>query len=139
MDLKNQDIRWHQRFENYQKVFNRLRKDAALTESRELSDLEKQGLIQGFEYTHELAWKVMADYFKAKGELNIHGSRDTTRLAFKYELIADGEIWMKMVDDRNMCSHTYKEEVMEDILANILESYVRAFQEFLSVMRKAIL
>lgn len=59
MEFENRDIRWQQRLENYEKAVRRLAKDAALTETRQLSDLEKQGLVQGFEYTHELAWKVM--------------------------------------------------------------------------------
>jgi len=138
MDSENKDIRWHQRFENYQKAITRLAKDATITENRELSDLEKQGLIQGFEYTHELAWKTIKDYFIAKGENKIYGSRDATRLAFKYELIIEGEIWMTMIDDRNLSSHTYKEDVVEKILGHILESYVSEFQKFKVVMEKII-
>lgn len=138
MDSEKQDIRWQQRFENYQKAFKRLRNDAALTETRELSDLEKQGLIQGFEYTHELAWKVMRDYFIGKGEIRIHGSRDATRLAFKYELIIEGEIWMEMIDDGNLSSHTFKEDVMEKIIENVLESYIYEFQKFNMVMEKIL-
>lgn len=136
MDLENQDIRWQQRFEYYQNALKRLTKDAALTETRELSDLEKQGLIQGFEYTHELAWKVMKDYFIGKGENKVHGSRDATRLAFKNELIIEGEVWMEMINDRNLSSHTYKEDIVEKITTNLLELYMIEFQKFNTTMKE---
>lgn len=134
MDSKNQDIRWHQRFENYQKAVTRLNDAVLLSEERDLTDLEKQGLIQGFEYTHELAWKTMQDYFKSTGEDKIYGSKDATRFAFKYELIKEGDIWMGMIEDRNRTSHTYNEDVAEAITAAILLKYNRELQEFEKTM-----
>lgn len=114
MDSK-QDIRWHQQFENYQKALVHLNNAVALSKERDLTDLEKQGLIKGFEYTHELAWKTMQDFLKGKGETKIIGSRDATRLAFNYEIILKGQVWMDMIDDQNLTSHTYNEEVIEKL------------------------
>ncbi len=79
----SKDIRWKQRFDNYLRAFRELREAVDIAGKRELTKLEKQGLIQGFEYTHELAWNVMKDYLKEKGFVNIIGSKDSTRLAFK--------------------------------------------------------
>nr|VFJ56069.1 MAG: nucleotidyltransferase substrate binding protein, HI0074 family [Candidatus Kentron sp. DK] len=73
------DIRWRQRFDNYRQALARLRDAVALRQQRPLSDLEQQGLIKAFEFTHELAWNVMKDYFEYQGNTRITGSRDAIR------------------------------------------------------------
>ena len=125
-----QDIRWKQRFSNYKKALARLSDAVYLSEQRGLSELEKQGLIQAFEYTHELAWKVMQDFFIYQGNTEIRGSRDATREAFKYGLIKDGETWIDMVLKRNMTSHTYNESTAEEIYKKITQSFHLLFIEF---------
>ncbi|AQQ71198.1 nucleotidyltransferase substrate binding protein, family [Limihaloglobus sulfuriphilus] len=85
------DIRLKRRFINYKKAFAGLADAVALAEKRELSDLEKQGIIQSFEFAHELAWNVLKDYLEHKGYTNIIGSRDASRTAFKNSLIQDGD------------------------------------------------
>ena len=85
--------RWVQRLENYTQAFAQLNLAVALSKQRSLSDLEKQGLIQAFEFTHELAWNVIKDYFTYQGNPNITGSRDAVREAFNKGLIEDGEGW----------------------------------------------
>lgn len=62
-----------------------------LAGQRPLPPLEQQGLIQAFEFTHELAWNVMRDYFFWQGNAAIAGSRDATREAFAKGLLEDGE------------------------------------------------
>ena len=121
------DIRWHQRFSNYEKALTQLQDAVALSEQRELSPLEKQGLIQAFEYTHELAWKVLKDFLQSRGNLEIFGSKDATREAFSTGLIDDGETWMSMIKSRNLTSHTYDEKTVEEIVNLILGGYVPAF------------
>ena len=125
----SEDIRWQQRFSNYKKALAQLRSAVALSEERELSLLEKQGLIQAFEYTHELAWKTIKDFLKYRGATEqIYGSKDATRQAFGVRLITDGDIWMQMIRSRNLTSHTYDEETVEAIVDLILGSYVFAFE-----------
>lgn len=102
-----QDTRWEQRLENFSKALKQLENAVLLAEERELSDLEKQGLIQAFEFTHELAWNVMKDYFFFQDNISIIGSRDATREAFSIKLIQDGEGWLEMIKSRNKTSHTY--------------------------------
>ena len=119
----NKDIRWIQRFSNYNKALKRLSDAVVLNEKRTLTDLEKQGLIQAFEFTHELAWKVMKDYLKEIGDIKTIGSRDTTREAFAAELIANGDNWMEMIKKRNLTSHTYNEETSEEIYKSIIEYF----------------
>jgi nucleotidyltransferase substrate binding protein (TIGR01987 family) len=95
------DIRWIQRYNNFNKAFGQLSDAVKLAEQRQLSKLEEQGLIQAFEYTHELAWNTLKDFLENRGMQNMYGSRDATREAFKAGLIENGETWMEMIDSRN--------------------------------------
>lgn len=115
-----QDIRWVQRLNNFSKALIQLTK---FIEKGELNELEKQGLIQAFEYTFELAWNTIKDYFEAQGETGILGSRDAVRLAFKRGLIEDGETWMDMITSRTLTSHTYNEDTAEMIAGKTQSLY----------------
>jgi nucleotidyltransferase substrate binding protein (TIGR01987 family) len=119
------DIRWQQRFSNFKKALAQLRKFVA---QERLNELEAQGLIQCFEYTHELAWKTLKDFLESKGNTALFGSRDVTRDAFSLGLIHEGELWMAMIADRNRTSHTYNSQTAEAIVANIRGNYFRLFE-----------
>jgi nucleotidyltransferase substrate binding protein (TIGR01987 family) len=120
----NEDIRWKQRFSNYKKALLQLTK---FIEKGELNELEKQGLIQAFEYTHELAWNLLKDYLQDQGIQNITGSKDSVRAAFRVRLIEDGESWMDMIKDRNQTVHTYNEATAEAIITNIETRFFALF------------
>ena len=122
-----QDIRWQQRFHNYTLALQTLTEAVELGQERPLSKLEKQGLIQGFEFTHELAWNVLKDFLESKGFTDLIGSRDATRTAFKNALIADGDTWMDMIKARNLSSHTYNLAVADSIAQDILQRFYPAF------------
>jgi nucleotidyltransferase substrate binding protein (TIGR01987 family) len=137
MNDKNfQDIRWKQRLKNFSTALNNLREAVNLSQKRELSNLEKQGLIQSFEFTHELAWKIMKDYFDFQGGNLITGSRDATREAFNNSLISQGDLWMEMIKSRNQTSHTYNENVANEIVKKIVKEYFNLFQQFFKTMVK---
>lgn len=133
--MSHQDIRWVQRLANYERARLRLTSAVELAATRELSDLEKQGLIQVFEFVFELAWNVMKDYFLYQGNPAITGSRDAIRTAFKNGLIADGEGWMEMIKSRNQSAHTYNESVANEITEKILQSYHQLFAQFATDMQ----
>ena len=120
---KNGDIRWKQRFENYQRALAQLTEAVELAATRPLSKLEQQGLIQGFEFTHELAWNTLKDFLGYRGIGQIIGSRDATRAAFKVDLLDDGLTWMEMIKSRNLTPHTYNEEVVNKIVDQILNRH----------------
>jgi len=122
-----QDIRWVQRFDNYLKAFQTLVAAVELAGTRELSKLEQQGLIRGFEFTHELAWNVLKDYLENKGIVGLIGSKDATRAGFKNGLIEQGEDWMKMIEARSLTSHTYNVEVARKIVDDVLRRFYPAF------------
>ncbi|MCC2625552.1 MAG: nucleotidyltransferase substrate-binding protein family [Burkholderiales bacterium] len=124
------DIRWKQRFSNFIKAYQELGEAACLANSRALTKLEQQGVIQGFEYTHELSWNVLKDYLEEYGHTGLIGSKDTTREAFKRGLLENGEIWMEMIKSRNLTSHAYNQGLAEAILTDILKKYYPQFEEF---------
>jgi len=128
------DLRWKQRLQNYKKAFAVLGKAVELANTRELTDLEKQGLIQGFEFTFELAWNVMKDYLEEQGIMDIVGSKAAVRNAYKNDIIDDGQIWMDMIESRNISSHSYDEETANKIIVNIINIYFLHFQKFLTKM-----
>jgi len=123
------DTRWKQRFDNYLRAFETLRRAVELARQRDLSELEQQGLIQGFEFTHELAWNVLKDYLEESGISGIIGSKGATREAFKNGLIHDGESWMEMIKSRNLSSHTYNQDTAEEVVTNILTHFYPAFEQ----------
>jgi len=125
--MTNEDIRWQQRFANYKKALKQIQNASELASQRTLSELEQQGLIQTFEYTHELIWKTLKDFLAYQGNQAIYGSRDATREAFKLGLIDNGDIWMDMIKNRNQTSHTYNEEIAKEIADVILSDYIDEF------------
>lgn len=125
--MTDQDIRWIQRFNHFSKALSQLRK---FIEKGNLNELEEQGLIQAFEYTYELAWNTLKDYFELQGETGIHGSRDAFRMAFRRGLIEDGETWMDMIKSRTMTTHTYNEAIARQIATAITDQY---FSEFMKL------
>jgi nucleotidyltransferase substrate binding protein (TIGR01987 family) len=129
-NMNQQDIRWQQRFSHYQKALLQLGRAVELGQQRPLSEIEQQGLIKAFEFTHELAWNVMKDYFEYQGNTAITGSRDATREAFQKGLIADGDEWMEMIRSRNKTAHTYNQEVADEIAEKVTVVYHALFMAF---------
>lgn len=128
---KNLDVRWRQRLQSFRKAFGQLSRAADLARQRELSELERQGLIQAFEFTHELAWNTLKDFLESRGASQLYGSKDATREAFAKGLIVHGEDWMAMIQCRNRSSHTYNETTAREVSAAILATFVPEFNRFL--------
>lgn len=126
----NPDIRWKQRFQSFDKAFGQLSAAVQLARQRQLSELEQQGLIQAFEFTHELAWNTLKDFLESRGATELYGSRDATREAFKQGLLANGDEWMAMIAARNRSSHTYNKTTADEVAAAVISSFVREFAAF---------
>ena len=134
--MTDQDIRWQQRLVNYSRALAQLGRAVELAHSRPLSELEKQGLIQAFEFVFELAWNLMKDYFLYQGNPGISGSRDAIRTAFKQGVIDDGEGWMEMIKSRNQTAHTYNESVANEITDKVMALYHDLFRQFQKHMQE---
>ena len=131
---EEQDIRWHQRFSNFRKALAKMRQAVEiLTVQMDFEDgvdeLLQEGLIQRFEYTHELAWNVMKDYAEYQGYTDIRGSRDAIRKALAINII-DNDQWMYSIADRNQTSHHYDDDAVALISKNIVEIYFPLFCQF---------
>ncbi len=122
----NKEIRWKQRFKNFDRAYKQL--SDAIMDFENLNLLEKEGLIQRFEYTFELAWKTIKDYLESK-EVIAKFPRDVIKAAFHYEVILDGELWMDMLEKRNLLAHTYDENHFNFALKKITEEYYDAISQ----------
>jgi len=115
----NKVIRWKQRFENYQKAFLSLKEAVELPK---LSNLERAGLIQNFEFCFELAWKTLKDFLESEG-ITAASPRESIKKAFQSSYIANGETWIEALDNRNLLSHTYNEDLSIRSCTWIREKY----------------
>ena len=134
-NMGNTDIRWIQRFNNFNKAFAQLEN---AVEKGDYSELERQGLIKAFEFTYELAWNTLKDFLVEGGYVDLVGSKDTIRLAYKVGLIEDGDNWMNMIKSRNLSSHTYNKETAEEIQDSIQNTYYFLFKVFQERMQTEI-
>jgi len=120
MITPDSDIRWQQRFINFNKVFSQLDR---FMQEKSLNEMEEQGLIKAFEYTYELSWKTLQDLLKDKGYTNLVGPKPVIEQSFQDGYIVDGKGWMRMHVSRNLTSHTYDEETAEEIIKSIRSEY----------------
>lgn len=124
-----QDIRWKQRFQNFDRAFVLLRQ-ALERGPAVLSPLEKEGVIQRFEYSFELAWKTVKDFLEAGGLIIAPLTpRQVLKEAFAAKVIGDGQVWIDMLDHRNLLSHTYDFSVFEKAVEAIAKRYLPAMEE----------
>ena len=137
---ENIDIRWMQRLSNYAKAVGRLQNAIHIIYqekqySGDVDELLKEGLVQRFEYTQELAWKVMKDYEEYQGYTGIQGSRDAIRKALQMGIVEDAA-WMNTIASRNLTSHCYDEEEFNRILRQITNDYLPIFVKFCEKMNE---
>ena len=128
----NKDIRWKQRFDNFNRAFSQLTIAVSLFDT--LDDLAKEGLVQRFEYTFELAWKTLKDYLISKGE-DIQFARDVIKKAYQFEIIEDGEMWLLMLDRRNAMSHTYNEAIFHEVCTQIVTQFYPEIDKLFSYLK----
>lgn len=120
----DQDIRWLQRYDSFHKACARvLEITDSDVEPDDLSELEKEGLIQRFEYTFELAWKVLQDFLRFKGYDFVNGPNGTLQKAFEDGLISNHDGWRRMAKARVTTSHTYNEGDAGEIVDKIYGEY----------------
>lgn len=113
------DIRWKQRFENFSKSYKLLEK---YSKQPIVTELERAGIIQFFEMTFELAWKVLKDYLEAE-EIMVKSPREAVKQAFSMGIIDNGHVWIDALSDRNLTTHTYDEELANKMVKEIVKIY----------------
>jgi nucleotidyltransferase substrate binding protein (TIGR01987 family) len=122
----NPDIRWRQRFQNFDRAYVLLR-EALQDGPSVLNALETEGVIQRFEYSFELAWKVLKDFLEKDGIVfPTITPKAVLKGAFAAKVIDDGQVWIDMLDHRNLLSHTYDSASFEKAVKAIAERYLPA-------------
>lgn len=126
--MENKDVRWKQRFQNFDRAFVLLRSAFDEKKLSDFSQLEQEGIIQRFEYTYELAWKTMRDYLQDNGIviLNEITPRSVIKEAYSAKIIGDGQIWIDMMMHRNILSHTYDFSKFQEVLKAVNDRYLDA-------------
>jgi len=132
--MNNKEIRWRQRFANFEKAYQTLSR--YINQSLE-TELERAGIIQLFEITFELSWKLMKDYLEAQG-FQPRSPRDAIKQAFQAELIDDGHIWLDALNERNLTVHTYDEQLSKKMVENIVQLYFPAFKKLYEKLAKEL-
>lgn len=127
--MEVEDIRWKQRFQNFEKAYKRLERAVRTIEEEPENELLQAGLIQTYEYTFELAWKVMKDYLQEEG-FDVPSPKRTLRQAFQSGYISEGALWMKALEGRNLTSHAYDEAIALMVIRDIRERYFPLLRDF---------
>ena len=134
--MENQLPRWEQKLRSYYKALNRLAEIVNVMDKRQLNEFEADGLVQRFEFTFELAWKLIKCYAEYQGtDKEIMGSRDAIRWAFENKIINDSGTWMEMVKRRNDTSHSYDEDTAAEVVVSVKNSYFQAFMALYDKMK----
>jgi nucleotidyltransferase substrate binding protein (TIGR01987 family) len=131
--MENKDIRWKQRFENFQKALNYLEEGMSI---KNPDTIQKAGIIQFFEMSFELAWNTIKDYLEEQGYIDIKSPRAALKKGFEIGLIKDGHSWLKLLDDRNITSHAYDETRVNKLESLIAEKYYPLLKNFSDEFRK---
>lgn len=136
-EIGNQDIRWKQRFQNYEKAFQRLSRAINVVKATPDDDLLQSGLVQTYEYTFELAWKTLKDYLELEGFI-LRSPRETIRQGFQSGYITNAEDWLQALSDRNLTVHIYDDEIISRVLKDIFERYFFILQTFYETFKLKI-
>jgi nucleotidyltransferase substrate binding protein (TIGR01987 family) len=119
------DKRWNEKLSDFGKALLRLNEAIDESKNNPLSSTLKDGVIQRFEFCYEICWKLIKYYLENEGIQEAKSPKSTFREAFKIGIIQDGEKWIDMLNDRNLTSHVYDEEVAFDIYGKILLTYFK--------------
>ncbi len=120
-----EDIRWVQRLQNFQKTLKNLQTALNISSPDEV---QRAGMIQYFEMTFELGWKVLKDYLETQGFSEVSSPRQAIKKAYEQGLLENGRGWLKGLEDRNLTSHTYDEITAKKVEALIKEEYIKLFE-----------
>jgi nucleotidyltransferase substrate binding protein (TIGR01987 family) len=130
------DIRWKQRFENFQKAL-RLLEEPYQRDRSSLSDLEKEGIVQRFEITFELGWKTLKDYLVFNGVIFEQITpRSVIKQGFSSQILGEGQVWIEMLDRRNLLAHIYDEVLLDETVEFIAARYLPVFRQLQTFLKK---
>ena len=124
----SEDIRWKQRYNNLQLAYARLRKTVTANANSPDDEMIQMALVKSFEMTFELAWKTMKDYLKFNG-IDVKLPREVIKQAFASDIIIDGQMWIDMLENRNVMAHVYDEALARETVCRICQNYMPALEQ----------
>lgn len=135
--MENLDIRWKQRFQNFEKAYRRLRHAIEVVKKEPDNEVLTAGLIQTYEFTFELAWKTLKDYLEMEG-FTVPSPRSTIRQAFQSGYLQNAEDWMQALNDRNLTTHTYDEQIAAKVIGDINQKYFFILEDLYLYLQKML-
>ncbi|VAX36099.1 Protein of unknown function DUF86, Caur_2869 group [hydrothermal vent metagenome] len=136
--MGDQDVRWKQRFENFEKARQKFHNALAACQKDPKNELYQMALIQTFEFTYELGWKTIKDFLQYEGVKKVSFPREVIKYGFHHHIIEEGQDWINMMDDRNLMAHTYDEEKANKAIHNITQYYVKAIDQVYLYLKKKL-
>ena len=133
--MKNEDIRWKQRFANFSKAMGHLERALEIPKP---DMVQKAGIIQFFEMSFELAWNMVKDYLEDQGFVDINSPRGALKKAFEVNILEKGHEWMELLQDRNLTAHTYDEQKATDMEHLIQKKYFPILKELLGSFKQKL-
>lgn len=132
------DTRWNEKLNDFGKVLLRLNEAIDESKNNPVSSTLKDGVIQRFEFCYEICWKLIKYYLENEGIQEAKSPKSTFREAFKIGIIEDGEVWIDMLNDRNLTSHVYDEEVAFDIYGKIISIYFKQINDMHILLKSKV-
>jgi len=134
----NNELRWKQRFQNFEKAYNTLNRALARLEEEPEDEMVQMATVQAFEFTFELSWNTMKDYLEDEGFDDVKNSKKTIRIAFQAELISDAEGWLGIIEKRNLASHTYNQIILEETIKYIKDEFFPLARKLFEDLKKRL-
>lgn len=132
------DTRWNEKLNDFGKALLRLNEAIDESKNNSVSSTLKDGVIQRFEFCYEICWKLIKYYLENEGIQEAKSPKSTFREAFKIGIIEDGEVWIDMLNDRNLTSHVCDEEVAFDIYGKIILTYFKQMNDMHILLKSKV-
>lgn len=134
----NNEQRWKQRFQNFENAYNTFCRVINTFEQNKSDEIVQMALVQSYEFTIELAWKTLKDYLENEGFDEVKNPKQTIRQAFQSELIHNPEIWMNAIEKRNLTSHVYNKDILQEVVDFIYNEFLSIVSDLYHLLKKAL-
>lgn len=134
----NNDIRWKQRFNNFDNAYATFCRVVKAYEADKTSEITKMALVQSYEFTFELAWKTLKDYLENEGYDEVKNAKQTIRQAFQAEILHNPEEWMDAIQKRNLTSHVYNKDILQEAVDFIYDRFYPIVSDLYHLLKKAL-
>jgi len=128
--------KFESKLSNFKLALLRLKEAADELERNKASDVIRDGVIQRFEFTYELAWKTTKEYLEGLGIVDNNAPKTVIKAAYTHKVITHEQNWLLMLNDRNLTTHVYNEQMAQEIVVRIIDCYINEFEKLIQEMSK---